>query len=311
MLKKNWQPQFLHFTLKDRIFAITVTVAITGSLVLPRFFAPTPPPLSFHADSTLVLAMDTLQKYQGLKPTYRREENPTAYQYERSTSNSYTPGELFFFDPNTLTIEEWKRLGLAERTGKTILNYIGKGGRFYRPEDLKKIWGMPEVFYERIKGYVQIKATKKEYSRFSEKSTPYVRDERKPSVMNVNLADTAAFIALPGIGSKLSARIVAFREKLGGFYSVEQIGETYGLPDSTFQKIKHRLHVDENTIRKININTATKEELKTHPYIRWNLANAIVEYRNQHGAFKQLDDLKNIILIDELTFQKISHYLSL
>ena len=103
---------------------------------------------------------------------------------------------------------------------------------------------------------------------------------------------------------------MGFSEKLGGFYSVEQIGETYGLPDSTFQKIKGRLQVG-GEIKKMDVNTATKDELKVHPYIRWNLANAIVEYRNQHGVFKSLDELKNIVLIDDVTFNKISHYLSL
>ena len=117
-------------------------------------------------------------------------------------------------------------------------------------------------------------------------------------------------IALPGIGSKLAARIINFRNKLGGFYSVEQIGETFGLQDSVFQKIKGWLIVD-GTVQKININSATKEELGKHPYIRWNLANAIVAYRNQHGDFKSLNELKNIAVIDEATFEKIVHYLSL
>lgn len=80
---------------------------------------------------------------------------------------------------------------------------------------------------------------------------------KKPLMVTINDADTSAFIALPGIGSKLSARIVAFRDKLGGFYSVEQIGETWGLADSTFQKIKGRLQVS-GEVRKINVNTAIK-----------------------------------------------------
>jgi competence ComEA-like helix-hairpin-helix protein len=125
------------------------------------------------------------------------------------------------------------------------------------------------------------------------------------------LADTSAFIALPGIGSKLAARIVNFREKLGGFHSVEQIKETYGLPDSTYEKAKNYLQSSTASIKKFNINSATKEELKVHPYIKWQLANAIVEYRNQHGAYKNLTDLKNIMLIDEATFDKILPYLTL
>jgi competence ComEA-like helix-hairpin-helix protein len=158
---------------------------------------------------------------------------------------------------------------------------------------------------------VRITAVRKEYPKYDDNRPAFVREERKFELIPVNSTDTAALIALPGIGSKLAARIISFREKLGGFYSVEQIGETYGLPDSTFQKIKGRLQVEESTIRKINLNTATKDELKVHPYIRWHLANAIVEYRNQHGSFKSLEELKNIVLIDEAIFAKMIPYLSL
>ena len=64
-------------------------------------------------------------------------------------------------------------------------------------------------------------------------------------------------------------------------------------------------------MKKLNINTVTKDELKVHPYIKWNLANAIVEYRTQHGNYKSLDELKNITVIDEATFNKVTQYLSL
>jgi competence ComEA-like helix-hairpin-helix protein len=129
--------------------------------------------------------------------------------------------------------------------------------------------------------------------------------------IDVNSADTAAFIALPGIGSKLASRIINFRDKLGGFYSIDQIGEIYGLPDSTFQKIKPYLKLEKIELKKININTATKDEMKSHPYIKWALANAIVEYRNQHGNFSSLEDLKKISLITDELFNKLEHYLGL
>jgi competence ComEA-like helix-hairpin-helix protein len=203
-------------------------------------------------------------------------------------------------------------LGLSDRTIKTINNYRSKGGRFYKKEDLQKIWGLPAGFYKRVQSYINITSPTKKYEPFPEKpSVPYERKERKFAIVSINNADTASLIALPGIGSKLAARIVNFREKLGGFHSVDQIGETYGLPDSTFQKIKPYLKVDVAAVRKININTATKDELKMHPYIKWNLANAIVEYRTQHGNFKSLDELRKIVLMDEATFNKIVLYLSL
>ena len=310
MLPKQLLKDWFTFTKKDRIFALLVILVVGGSLILPRLLAPTPQPLALNRDSVLVQAMDTLQERQAKRKDYARNDQGRAYPLEPSAPNRFTTGELFEFDPNTATLQEWQRLGLNDRTSKTILNYVSKGGKFYKPEDLQKIWGMPEGFYKRVKDYMVITSVQRKTFSLAESSRPKL-EERRPVSLNINEADTSEWIALPGIGSKLSARIVAFREKLGGFYAVEQIGETYGLPDSTFQKIKGRLQVNGDAVRKININTATKEELKGHPYIRWNLANAIVEYRNQHGAFKNVDELKNIVLIDEATFARIVHYLNL
>ncbi len=139
---------------------------------------------------------------------------------------------------------------------------------------------------------------------YEKKQTEYL-----PKTIDINTADTTAFIALPGIGNKLANRIVEFRNKLGGFYKVEQVAETYALPDSTFQKIKSRLTISTIAVQQININTATVDELKSHPYIRYYIANAIVQYRNQHGNFLAADDLKKITLITDSAFNKMLPYL--
>jgi len=138
----------------------------------------------------------------------------------------------------------------------------------------------------------------KDWSQPNQYSRPYPtkRFLRKPlSPFDINLADTTAFIALSGIGSKLAERIVKFREKLGGFYSIEQIGEVYGLADSVFQKIRPFFLLSPFTVRKININTATLDELKSHPYIRWAIANPVIAYRNEHGPFAKIEDLKKVL----------------
>lgn len=311
MTQKKWVKDYLTFTKKDRIGAFAFMAVVAACVFVPKLFSAPAKPAALKEDSTLLAAIDTLQKRRPEKKDFVRagDDNHTSYRYEPSETRSFTAGALFEFDPNTASLADWQKLGLNERTGKTIIKYVSKGGKFYRPEDLQKIWGMPEGFYERVKGYVRIAPVARNYPAYENK--PLVREERKPAVVNVNEADTTALITLPGIGSKLSARIINFREKLGGFYSVEQIGETWGLPDSTFQKLKPRFQVNGSDVRKMNVNTATKDELKAHPYIKWNLANAIVEYRNQHGAFKSLEELKNVVLVDEATFNKIVHYLSL
>lgn len=312
-----WQKivkDYLTFGKRDRIGLFVLVIVVTGSVLIPRLLFRAGKPKLLQENAVLVMAIDTLQtrqlaakKYGPGESNYSNRTN--TYQYESSQKIAYTAGELFQFDPNIIKSIDWQRLGLNEKTSKTIEKYVSKGGKFYKPEDLMKIWGMPEGFYERVKNYVAITSVARNYPVYD--NQPFVREERKVVAVNINEGDTTSFIALPGIGSKLSARIIAFREKLGGFYSIEQVGETYGLPDSTFQKIKGRLQVDGAAVRTINVNTATKDELRVHPYIKWNLANAIVEYRNQHGAYKSLEELKNIAMVDETTFGRIVHYLSL
>jgi competence protein ComEA len=296
---------YLSFSKRDRIGIIALILLIGIIYASPYFFAKKSGWLAARPIPALV--RDSVAR-QNNHLSQKSDENDSR-QYQPGSARSFSSGELFRFDPNNLSVEGWQKLGLSEKTSKTIDKYRSKGGKFYKPEDIKKIWGMPERFYERVKDYIVITSTQNSYPQNFEK-TSYKEPEKKPVVINVNEADTIAFIALPGIGSKLAARIVNFRNKLGGFYSVEQVGETYGLPDSTFQKIKGSLQLS-GSVAKLNVNTATKDELKVHPYIKWNLANAIVEYRNQHGAFKSLDELKNIALVDEATFEKVVHYLTL
>lgn len=301
---------YFSFGKRDRIGVIAVVLLIGIIYALPYFFARKTEPFPAKETSVLVKAVDTLaarQKDKDYANSYSENEND--FQFQLSQTKSFMNGELFQFDPNTLSIEGWQKLGLSEKTSKTIDKYRIKGGKFFKPEDITRIWGMPEGFYDRVKDYIVIASVQNNYQQNNFEKATYTKPEKKV-VVNVNEADTSAFIALPGIGSKLAARIVNFRDKLGGFYSVEQVGETYGLPDSTFRNIKALLQLGGST-KKLNVNTATKDELKVHPYIKWNLANAIVEYRNQHGTFKSLDDLKNIVLVDEATFEKIVHYLRL
>ena len=248
-------------------------------------------------------------------------ENAFVFQYDKRKSsyneNAIAKGELFYFDPNTTKSSEWKRLGLRDKTIKTIENYLNKGGHFYKPEDLQKIYGLHVDEYERLKLYIKIESSSSKHN--DDFASSNSKDGTEPaktytahySSIDINMADTTAFISLPGIGSKLASRIVNFRDKLGGFYSIDQVGETYGLPDSTFQKIRQYLKIDNLSVKKININTATVDDLKVHPYIKFSIANPIVAYRNEHGAFSKIEDIKKVMAVTDDIFKKIAPYLTL
>ncbi|MFL5809416.1 MAG: helix-hairpin-helix domain-containing protein [Flavisolibacter sp.] len=302
---KKFIKDYFSFSRKERIGLLSLLVLILVIYLLPVLFEKERK-FPLEKISVLTAAVDSEEKK---KVDIGTKVKHTVFSSDGSTPiENFTDGDLFSFDPNHLSVDGWRHLGLGEKTIKIIDRYRSKGGRFYKPEDLKKIWGMPQRFYERVKGYVVIEK-EKQYDRKGGKNE-IKQFARNIAIININEADTSAWIDLPGIGSKLATRIVNFRDRLGGFYSVDQVSETFGLPDSTFQKIKPYL-IDRGEVKKININTATKDELKSHPYLKWNLANAIVEYRNQHGSFKSLDELKQIAMIDEATFRKIVMYLEL
>lgn len=136
------------------------------------------------------------------------------------------------------------------------------------------------------------------------------KSNRQRKIIEINTADTTAFIDLPGIGSTLASRIVLFRDKLGGFINVGQLGEVYGLKDSVLQLIRPYLQCDSSKIRKLQVNTAGKEELKSHPYIRWSLAGMLINYRSHHGPFNAVDDLKKMENMDDSVLSRIAPYLS-
>lgn len=128
--------------------------------------------------------------------------------------------------------------------------------------------------------------------------------------LDVNASDVIDWEALPGIGPYYAKLITNFRNKLGGFTSIEQVGETWRLPDSTFLLIKSRL-VLSPVYQKIDINHASEETLKAHPYINWRQAAVLVNYRQEHGPFNSLEELRSVRAFEEPWIEKILPYLTL
>lgn len=111
------------------------------------------------------------------------------------------------------------------------------------------------------------------------------------------------------IGSKLANRIINYRNKLGGFYSPLQLMEVYGLKPETFEIIKSRIQVNSDLIAKIDINKCTNDQLNKHPYFGYKISTQIINYRVQHGPYKSISDLKNIILLSQESIEKIKFYI--
>jgi competence protein ComEA len=304
-MEGNWKDYFT-FTKKERIGIYTLLILIATGAIVPRFFSPP----ALHKE--LVAEAIRFEKAPPVQPVKEKrltwDQGPSPYdEVNIEPAKTQQAVSLFTFDPNTLNAEGWRRLGIPDRTVRTIINYRTKGGRFSNAGDLQKMYGLKTADFERLAPYIRIE-TQPGYAHSGKPFVKYVK--APPAIIDINRADTTAFISLPGIGSKLAGRIINFRNKLGGFYSTDQVGETFGLPDSTFQLIKPRLQCEPAAVQKININTADVNTLKQHPYIRWNIANAIVQYRQQHGDFRSCGQLQQIALITPEIYRKIEGYIT-
>lgn len=216
----------------------------------------------------------------------------------------------FNFDPNTIDEVSWSKLGFSEKQIRVIMNYRAKGGKFYRKEDLSKIYSISTADFARIAPYIRIAVPSKEGGTSLTTTRTTNTTDVKKAVIDINLSDTSAWQKLYGIGPVLSKRIVKYRDALGGFHSVEQLKEVYGLPVETFENIKSNLRLEPSfRITKININHCTEEELNKHPYINKKQAKTILNYRNQHGKYDNLESLYKIKSLDSVFLRKIGNYL--
>ena len=302
---------YFSFSKRERIGSIVLVILIVAVFVLPDYFPPEP------AFANRAAFMELKQKLDSAK--FEKQSSPVADRISLDRDSDFDfskpqrKPELFPFDPNTLPAEGWQKLGLSDRTIQTIQKYLSKGGKFRTSEDLGKMYGLRKSQFEMLQPFVRIA----EQTEDEETWTRAKEEFRKPSPfqprpvqpIDINLADSSAWVNLSGIGARLARRIILFREKLGGFYSIDQVGEVYGLPDSTFNRLKPLLECREFSVDQINLNSHEISALKAHPYIKWQLANAIAAYRQEHGSFSSVEDLKKIEMISEEMFVKIRPYL--
>nr|WP_228085099.1 helix-hairpin-helix domain-containing protein [Mucilaginibacter sp. JRF] len=203
------------------------------------------------------------------------------------------------FNPDTLSFSGWKKLGLSERQVTVIMHYKEKGGKFYSKADVAKLYSISPQKYKQIESFIDLPDRGTTYSHKSKLTVP----------IELNSADVAKLKAVYGIGESFASRIIKYRELLGGYNSKQQLREVYGIDAEKYAEISGQIRVNPNAIKKINVNTAETDELNRLPYLNYKQANAIVQYRLQHGEYLSADDLADIAILDPQIIQKIKPYL--
>ncbi|WP_245957786.1 helix-hairpin-helix domain-containing protein [Niabella yanshanensis] len=327
MSLKHTLKESLTFSKKERIGIIFLVPVILIIAFLPFFQKQPGQAKRSSADSIWLATANNLLEKNTSEPSAGPDDlsAPVSSHFPvDKTAGSYNnPAKsvLFNFDPNTLDAGGFTKLGLRDKTIRTLINYRNKGGKFRKPDDLAKVYGLRQEEFQRLKPYITIANStgrgdyyhpNNNYKNRDQEG--YISSERKPrytlKIIDINAADIAGFESLYGIGNKLASKIINFRDKLGGFYSVDQVGETYGIPDSTFQKIKTQLKVDGRSIKKININTASYAELNNHPYISAKLAFQILKERKEKGNFASIEAVKDLAMQPTDDYDKFSRYIT-
>lgn len=253
------------------------------------------------------------------KTEYSNYSEKQAVREER-LNGTEKKSERFDFNPNNLSEQNWKRLGLSEKQIKSIKKYESKGGKFKTKEDVKKMYCLSEEQYKTLEPFIQI-SSPAEIARTEEKSNSFFKEGKvetaiatnvpkveRLNVVELNSADSASLTTIKGIGAFYAKNIIKHRNALGGFVFKEQLLEIWKFDQEKLSAIEKYIDIDESKIKKVNINTCEAADLKS-PYIKWTVANAIVNYRKNHGKYKTVDEIKKTDLVDEETYRKIVPYL--
>ena len=204
---------------------------------------------------------------------------------------------MFKFNPNGLSVEQWKKLGLSQKQINGIKNYENKGGHFYTKADVQKMYTLTLADYTRMELYIDLPQGE-------------LKAIKKVVIVELNTADSAKLTELRGIGPSFASRIIRYRTQLGGFYNKDQLMEIYGIDSTKYKELAGQVTVNSKKINKIVINNALVDDLRRFPYLNFKQMNAIVEYRKQHGNYKSIGDLHDIALLNDGILRKIAPYLN-
>jgi DNA uptake protein ComE-like DNA-binding protein len=297
--------ELLYFTPKERRGLIIVSVVISIIYVIPYFykkdftekdFSYEIIELSSPSDSVSSLTKAPTESIIEIEKKIKSESAPKDYTGSGQIFDSVKEtraAELVPIDPNEATFEDLLQSGIDNFTANNFIKYRKKGASFYSYKSILKIYGM-DKYEDRIES---IFILNKEIKRPR-------KTQRKVDVNKSNLED---WTQLKGIGPVFGKRILKYRDALGGFYNLDQIKYTYGLPDSTFQAIYPYLELGEFT-PKLSINKLDKKQLAAHPYIDFKQAELITKYRQMNGPIHDRRTLDELRFLSKEDIEKISPY---
>jgi len=305
--RDTWKDYF-SFSKRERrgILAILLIIFLQIIFLLYlKYFPVKDPPQDFTAFKKEVDSFYVALDRSNIASEKTNNEIDAEIKLDTSSGKIKRPTELFAFNPNNLPVEDWRRLGFSDKQIKVIKNYEAKGGKFYSKENVRKMYCITETQFARIEPFIAIPDKAGDH-----RDTTFKKHEFKPLMVDIGIADSVELTKLRGIGPGFGRRISIYRDKLGGFKRMEQLMEVWGFSDSLYQSLLPNICLrDSDNIRKLSLNNSDFKGLKDHPYIGYQLAGLICNYRKQHAGFKSVEEIKKIPLVNEQLYSKLAPYL--
>lgn len=301
--------EYFGFNSRERSAVLILSVLILALLFInlfPGYFVKVAD-ANFTSFDSLVVVINQSRREVTSKPVYDVLGNP-------DPDKAYLAANFkpFPFDPNKLSEESWRMMGLAEHQIRAIKNYEKKGGKFFRKEDLAKIYSISEQEYKKLEPYIRIETTKQKPKNKVSDSIPekktYTPKEKFSGTIELNTVDSLSLVALPGIGPWFAHRIIQYRQRLGGFVDIDQLLEVKGIDSSVFAGIKPHIEVDSSQIVRRNFNRDTFKQLLSHPYMDLEMTKFIVNYREKHGHFTSWESFIALNPLNRAGINKLRHY---
>ena len=207
---------------------------------------------------------------------------------------------LFEFDPNKISYDSLLVLGFHNKQASSLITYREKVHYFESSNDLLKLYLYNEADHKKYAPYIKIDA--KFLKDFSKKTFEKI-------MVELNTADTAALIQIRGVGPYYAAKIIQYRNALGGYFETKQLYEIKKIPKERMDVIIESVLVDEKHVKKIRINHCEFKELLAHPYFDYYETKVLFDYKNEQGKFIYLHDLKKLDPLPDYYIKKVGPYL--
>lgn len=298
---KSFLFNFFHFNKQERngVFVLSVIIVI---LFAVRLIIPF---LNNDANTVQFITINSSVKSNTKEETQQIENSSIVVDSRVKVSN-----ERFVFNPNTIREEDAQKLGLSKKLSSTLINFRNKGGKFYKPEDLKKLYGLSPELYNELESYILIPNSSHQFKKDTVYSNrTYEKKVYTKTLVEINTADSLSIVYLKGIGPGFTKRIMKYRAMLGGFHSLSQLKEVYGMTDSTFVLLSSQIKIDEQSITKIPVNVIDFNSLRKHPYFNFQSAQAVINFRFKHGKLTE-EDVKALGVFSEEKLRLILPYLT-